>query len=193
MSCYDEASGTITLPAGEAASVRADLAHLAREASIRRDDLTKKVYSRVHSMSPRALAETGLEVAIQRAVESLRIGESDADAIEHRLVRWDGTQAVLVRPTKSKPVPLRSSTVTLRGADWQVQVQGRTMTIHVSENNHACERTREDATFRAILRRLDRVRWTRGSGGTVLTQSEYTRDAYTGPSEWLSYGPSRRR
>jgi len=46
----------------------------------------------------------------------------------------------------------------------------------VPENNHACESAREHPMWSALCRELDKIKWTRGSGGQILGNDEYNRD-----------------
>lgn len=47
----------------------------------------------------------------------------------------------------------------------------------VSENNHAVECARESFIGKMLFQQFGRVKWTRGSGGALFGNDEYTRDA----------------
>jgi len=46
----------------------------------------------------------------------------------------------------------------------------------VSENNHACENAREQHISQVLFRELDKISWTRGTGGKIIGNDEYNRD-----------------
>lgn len=54
--------------------------------------------------------------------------------------------------------------------------KARAVTWAVGENNHAVERARETPLGKAFFARLDKVRWTHGTGGTIRYGSEYMED-----------------
>lgn len=55
--------------------------------------------------------------------------------------------------------------------------KNRTVTWDVPENNHARERARKDPLAEFFFGKLGRIDWTRGSGGTIVGNDEYNRDA----------------
>ena len=58
-----------------------------------------------------------------------------------------------------------------------VLFEGRKVTYSSGENNHQVERARSYPIVRAFFSALDRVKWTRGSGGELLGNDEYNEDA----------------
>jgi hypothetical protein len=69
----------------------------------------------------------------------------------------------------------------------------RTITWNVEENNHACDRAGEHAFGKLFFRVLGNVKWTRGTGGTIVGNDEYNRDDYEagggGNQIKATYGP----
>lgn len=190
MSCYEEARGTITLPASEASSFRRDIALELRRIDERRDALALDIYKRIRAA--KLSCRTAIEIyrAIEQTTEAQRISESDTESLYRRLVEYEGApEGKLARPKKTKPAALRGKALKLSGPDWNIDIAGRSVAIRVHENNHALEHASADPLFKAVIRRLARITWTRGSGGEILSQDEYSKDAFTGPSAWLSYGP----
>jgi hypothetical protein len=53
----------------------------------------------------------------------------------------------------------------------------RTIGWCVEENNHACERARESAIGVIFFALLRKVEWTRGTGGNIVGNDEYSRDS----------------
>jgi hypothetical protein len=52
----------------------------------------------------------------------------------------------------------------------------RTVGWDVRENNHACERARRTQLAKEFFLLLERVTWTRGTGGSIVGNDEYNRD-----------------
>jgi hypothetical protein len=48
---------------------------------------------------------------------------------------------------------------------------------HVSENNHAVERAHEHPLAVAAFKALDRIQWTRGTGGKITGNDEYNQES----------------
>jgi len=53
----------------------------------------------------------------------------------------------------------------------------RTVTWDVAEDNHACDRTHSHWFAKRLFEALGRVRWTRGSGGTIVGNDEYNQQS----------------
>lgn len=72
-----------------------------------------------------------------------------------------------------------------------------TVRWHVPENNHAVDRARDHPLAVVLFNTLDRVNWTRGSGGKISGNNEYNReprDAGSGANYVVDeYGPKHNR
>lgn len=55
--------------------------------------------------------------------------------------------------------------------------KNRTVTWHVSENNRAVERAHDHPVAIALFNALDRIKWTNRTGGQIVGNDEYNRDA----------------
>lgn len=70
----------------------------------------------------------------------------------------------------------------------------KTVNWFVPENNHACERARSHWFAKALFEALDRITWTRNSGGKIIGNDEY--NCYTayesGGANYVTakYGPT---
>lgn len=73
----------------------------------------------------------------------------------------------------------------------------KTVSWDVPDNNHACEHAREHPVAAALFDALDRVNWTRGSGGQIVGNNEYNQDNdyEGGGANYVTseYGPKVRR
>lgn len=77
------------------------------------------------------------------------------------------------------------------GDDAVIAFDGNTVTWDVAYNNHAREHAHEHPTARAFFGALNRVQWTRGTGGEFYGTDEYTEDDWGGGREYKTggYGP----
>lgn len=173
MSVYEWERGTIALPSGAVAQVKAAV-RTAANAEHERVYEAARAWWRTHGRralsmkrrSPRgwvdtySVSEAGLDEATDYAV---------GQAIHHERA-----------PKREDVVPERANTRTSTfavGHEALIQFEGRQVTWAVGENNHAVERAREDPVARAFFAALGRVTWTRGSGGEIVGNDEYNRDS----------------
>lgn len=63
------------------------------------------------------------------------------------------------------------------GSEASISFSGNEVTWSVHENNRACETARGNSMGKAFFAALDRIQWTRGSGGEIVGNDEYNRDA----------------
>jgi hypothetical protein len=101
------------------------------------------------------------------------------------------------RDLKKKPTT-KDCTLDIGEASITFNNKTRTVTWDVPENNRACERAREAPLAKFFFDRLDGINWTRGSGGTIVGNDEYNREAdYEGgganyvTSEYPGVSPER--
>jgi hypothetical protein len=108
--------------------------------------------------------------------------------------RWERT--ILTLP-KKKDLGLLSLTgdcsINLQDAAIYLRNDSHTVKWVVPENNHACDHARQDPLAQRMFVLLNQVKWTRGSGGTIVGNNEYNRDsedAYGGGNYVVAtYGP----
>lgn len=70
-----------------------------------------------------------------------------------------------------------NKTVMFRGGEATVTFNGRTVTWDVPENNHAVDRAHESRLGAAFFGALDKVVWTRGTGGELVGNDENSCDS----------------
>jgi hypothetical protein len=118
-------------------------------------------------------------------------GESARANDCHTVIRLLGLQATLVdgkwtTPAKTRtpkrkdlyilPVS-RGATLDLGEASIVLDDAARTVSWRVGENNHACDTARSLPMARTLFSLLNRIEWTRGSGGKIIGNDEYNQDS----------------
>jgi hypothetical protein len=82
-------------------------------------------------------------------------------------------------PKKNQFVPLKSNAYRIpvgNEAGIGFIKETRIVVWQVSENNHSVDRARSNAIGREFFNRLNRVVWTRGTGGEIVGNDEYNQD-----------------
>jgi hypothetical protein len=89
-------------------------------------------------------------------------------------------------------LPLNTATEIPVGSEACISFNKKTRVItwSVAENNHSVERAHDHATGKEFFKRLSRVVWTRGTGGQIVGNDEYNRDA-RGAGEASNYVTNR--
>lgn len=92
----------------------------------------------------------------------------------------------LAKPKKSDPsvktlVRTKVKSIGTSDATLYFDHEAKTLTWDVDENNRAVERAGESWLARLLFPALNRIEWTRGSGGKIVGNDEYNRDDR---SEW---------
>lgn len=177
MSCYEWEHGTLKIPAKEYGKLRRALIE-------KHNTLQDQLYER-------ALRAHAKILAAKKGKRGFNVYEYatgyDALDLDHRIVRllfanavsWDNKPKKLQKPKKKdldkKPV---SKGCVLRMPDAAIAFndKARTVTWDVPENNHAREHAHEHELAKFFFRKLNAIRWTRGSGGKFLGNDEYNRD-----------------
>lgn len=59
-----------------------------------------------------------------------------------------------------------------------ISLEGRNLRYYSGENNHQLDYVAKDAVYVWLMRRLERVQWTRGTGGEVRGNNEYNEDEW---------------
>ena len=194
MSKYEWERGTITLPSNQWAAVRKGLLSKwnAKQDEIFAD--AKRAYAAVKAAAKGKRGkgrQTAMTDALNRhcggrKTEGVYWGFDGVDYERHdalsRLVfKRDGWNAPVALQTPkrkdldTKPVS-KDADICCGEASVHFRNKGRTVTWDVPENNRACESAREHWFAGALFAALNKVTWTRGSGGTIVGNDEYNRD-----------------
>lgn len=159
---------------------------------------TRRTLSRPAGWHPRGLAHADhdTERGIANDVHSLLCHAwHDRDGQGRGWVQRDRARRIIRR---DYPV-VNGATLTFTVGEpriWFDRAQ-RTVTWDVPENNHACDGCRNHPVARSLFTALERVRWTRGSGGDIVGNNEYSAEdrSVGGGGNYLvsRYGPDRQR
>jgi hypothetical protein len=103
------------------------------------------------------------------------------------------------RPSKPKKkdffkkIDRKNVSVDFEDAYVRFNDKSHTITWEVQENNHAIERAHSHPIAKALFGLLNKVNWTRGTGGTIVGNDEYNQDSdYAGGGGnyiTMSFGP----
>ena len=176
MSCYEWERGTLVLPARQYSGFRRTIIEAWNS---RRLELLER-------------AAVALPV-IRTACKGKSSWEASDAALEIAARHWDepfelvqlvmnssGGKTVFRSPKKKdiglKPVS-RACTLDIGDACISFNDAARAVTWSVEENNHARESARAHPVARRLFSELARVDWVRGTGGTIVGNDEYNRDA----------------
>lgn len=179
MSCYEWESGTIKLPAKEYGRVL----HEVREAHDREMEKRLTAATRLYD-GLKALKVTTREQVYRfpRPDAVDRLLETEAGRELYLL--FDNSKPITPKDRIRKPrrkdyAPATSKTVAFNADEASAVFikAARSIEWHVSENNHARERGRSTWLGRVLFTALGRVQWVRGTGGKIIGNDEYNRDA----------------
>lgn len=179
MSCYDWEAGRILLPAAEWSRFRTTVLEAwnrDREALLH---LARKAYEEIRD------AQKDLRGAKRREARSeaiSRVQDSPRGDEVLELLGFYGSEPKPHSPRRKDLGLLPVTRGCVFGSAWMgacIELDNSTRSVRwdVEENNRAVERAREHPVARAMFQALDRVRWTRGTGGTLVGNDEYNRDS----------------
>lgn len=186
MSTYEWESGTIKIPAKEWSKFRTAIIKASNELRLRGFELAKILYPKIkiqtrHRQSQPKDEWTG---ALETVLEAERISFEDEryDIVRSLLYKYDRDQnkQVLRRPMKANLGILptsKSCSINIGEACISLDNESKSVTWDVSENNHACDSARKHSLAKEMFRLLNRITWTRGSGGTIIGNDEYNRES----------------
>lgn len=176
MSCYEWERGSVTLPSASVAGVRKTLV-----------DAANRQHEKAYLLSRAWLQKQGTRDP-ERLREALWGSTNPQEVVEViQTLLWMAERDM-------KPVPLpthehvdqswpratnRTQLFELGGAvaaEARISFTGRVVNWEVEENNHACQRARAHPVAQALFGALNRVVWTRGTGGQIVGNNEYNRD-----------------
>lgn len=181
MSRYEEEHGRIVIPAAEWPKFKQKL----RETHNTEQVLCLRLATDLHTKLV-ASGKGKRNFDFRRALQALIDSEADRTSRGNRDRVWN-LQYKLISPEGKPRRPLQKDFPMANGTTRQFSAgeghlrlstdKERTVDWDVPENNHACEYARESAMGKAFFTAIDRMNWTRGSGGTIVGNDEYNRDS----------------
>ncbi len=206
MSCYERETASIVLPASEAAKVkkavrdavnglRADAQAYAAAFWDGQAKRTRSTRRYLQALEDASRERTGLYAprgSRPRWAGSGHYGNEASWALESLLHSVSDKPRKITSADLDRFFPKATNRDTRfrAGEEAGVCFDGRVLTWEVGENNHSVERFHAHPVAVALLGALDRVKWTRGTGGVVRYDNEYSRDAWQAPSIKAAYGPA---
>ncbi len=200
MSHYDWEAGTLKLPTAEYARVKRFVQDTAKAysdqkyahaqvfwktlpASVKKDQL--KYRKRLHAFvygnrvgqydyDPKLPTSNGLGDD-----EEGGFGEELYYLLSSMFRKSDDGEVAARRVNKTDLKPVTNQTLEYVCGEGYMRFDPKAHTVHweVAENNHARDRGRNHPIAQALFQVLDTVKWTRGSGGTIVGNDEYNRDS----------------
>lgn len=205
MSCYEWERGTIVLPSAEVSKVRKTLIEttnrvrdlvveeVAKAHAAGKGTCSLKLYrERVTSYSTGYFAQAS--DSDRRFDRGSRFGVSSATE-ERRAARYIAQEVIIemlhggkvIKPTAAMidrvfPRATNRTKVFLAVGEnsfgeGTFTLEGRNLTWDVEENNHARDYANSTPLAGAVWTHLGRIAWTRGSGGQIVGNDEYNREA----------------
>jgi hypothetical protein len=198
MSCYEWESGTIVIPSKEWAGFKKNLRKAFNDIQTEAFESAKRIYEALMAKAKgkrNIKRETWDKWWEELATRSSGFGSRFRSDIPHRTAIYDvlgmdnltgfgGRDKTVTRPKRpmKKDFPLVNGKTTYFNVGHEASIhlsndKQRSVTWDVPENNHAREHAREEALAGKFFALLNRITWTRGSGGKIIGNDEYTRDA----------------
>lgn len=118
--------------------------------------------------------------------------------VQRLLIKHDENfKPIKLQAPKKKDLPLfpASKTWQWESGEWGVSINPKTRLLswHIPSNNHAVDEARESELGKTLFSALDKIKWTRGTGGVSRYTNEYMRDADmehgSGSTSEEGYGP----
>jgi hypothetical protein len=185
MSCYNWERGTITLSAKEWSGFRKGLLEAWNKRQLELLDRAKRVHATLKAVCKGKRGKTR-DAALKGAIER-HIGREHDDGTEdlrNLVVKYDRAKHAYVlngSQPQRKALKLfavsKDADIRLPDADVHFRNKGRAVTWDVSENNRAVEHAHEHWFAKLLFERLGNITWTRGTGGKIIGNDEYNRDA----------------
>jgi hypothetical protein len=190
MSCYEWEHGHFKLPTKAYPSFRKGLIKIHNDLELARLAAAKQAFTKIKAASKGQKDKHIIDFMNQISNE-LGISYALADLI----VKNDGTGKWKLRQPKKKDLSIRlvSKDCEFAFEDASIRFAKGYVYWDVMENNHARTNAHAHPMAKAFFRALDKVVWTRGSGGIIIGNDEYNRDSggVGGGGNYLvaAYGP----
>lgn len=191
MSCYGWEHGTIELPSAEVAGLKRALRTASNElreaVKERAESIHREVMDKRSTRSVKFYRETLREMQYgdsgphrrQLSDRDLTVRATAISAIS-LVLDVDGKVRKPTDADIERVLPKATNRTTVfpvispRGyPEASISIEGRTLTWDVPENNHSTDDAERSVLHGVLFGALDRIEWTRGSGGTIWGNDEY--------------------
>lgn len=180
MSCYEWSRGTIKLPSAEFAKFRQAIQAAEQKKVQATFDASQKFWAGLSAKQKRSAEE------YMKAVRALRTEDWNLTWVLERHCK-DGKPTRVLKSEMEWPT---NRTTAFHDDDLSITFNAKehTVTYDVGENNHAREHAAQTPIGRAFDEHIAKVRWAHGTGGVILGNDEYSREAgYDEPGGGGSY------
>lgn len=204
MSCYEWEAGTIKIPSAEWASVKSNIREAVNKrqealfvvAELVYKDMAdqlpelkaslkaKKIYHHDFVSKLHEIVNKRIEAHGRRSITSIFDDEDCSTVLDVIVILRDPKTYQPITPKLRKPLkkdfPIHNGAVShFDQGDCSVTFNNddRTVRWEVYENNHAVDRARDSILGKAFFDAMKKVTWTRDSGGQILGNDEYSREA----------------
>lgn len=185
MSCYEWEEGAFSIPSTEWPKFKESLRTAFNTDQKRLFQLATTLHGQLVE-SGKGKRGFGFHVELNRLLEARQRNRNTASMpYSDYASLWALEQVLLAEGKPRRPLqkdfPLATNKTREFNADEGVITlsidKDRRVGWSVPDNNHACESARESVMGRAFFAALHRVKWTRGSGGSIVGNDEYNRDS----------------
>jgi hypothetical protein len=179
MSCNEWERGTITIPSKEWAGFRKGIIMAWNQHRLQILEKSRKAHDQVKAAIKGKRGSKRVE-ALQEATRGLDYDIRIMIVNEH-YDREKKKYVVALAPYPKKKdagtLPLsKDADIHLGDASIYLRNDTRSVIWSVGENNHARDHAHEHWLAKELFHRLGSIKWTRGSGGTIVGNDEYNRD-----------------
>ena len=177
MSCYEWEHGVIKIPAKEWSAFRKTLIKAWNEDQEKVYRRALQAWERVNEAIKGKRGKNRVE-ALNAALDRYCDAETRPRVVSFKL-EFRQYRPHFHKPKKPKALPVTKDAI-LNMPDAAIILKNETKTVEwdVPENNHACENAQKHPIAKLLFRLLFQMKWTRGSGGQIVGNDEYHRDAY---------------
>jgi hypothetical protein len=191
MSCYEWERGDVRLSTKEYARVKKTFIAIIKEDQTQNLNLANKLYNKIvaEAKGKRGVDYSNLyhncrfEKSVSYSTWGTVTKSKDLDPADTFWTTCVNHENSSKRPLKPKKKDFLSKidrkNLNFEHDDFSIQFIDRIKTISwiVEENNHAKDRAHEHPVAKKLFNLLNGVKWTRGTGGTIVGNDEYNQDS----------------
>jgi hypothetical protein len=194
MSCYGWESGDIVIPAGQWASVKKSIRDRVNKSLDRDYESAVRYYEKTLAVGKGKRKFDHGDALVNILMNDRSLPESyGMEKMLNVLYPHGVNEAKPKRPLKKDFPYYTNKDKVFEDIGCRVSFDDkyRTLTWSVPENNHAVETAHETPLGKAVFDTLKKVRWTRGSGGTIIGNDEYNKDDMSADETAANYVSAR--